>query len=305
MNEYLPTTPFDIYELNLLHLVVKHGSFTKAGEFAGLTQSAITRQIQGMESRLGLDLLERTTRSVKPTPAGEYLLQEASKILKTVEDSIQTLREQFGDAPKQVRVGVSRSISHAYLPGFFFSSQRNLPHVSTEVSHESSGEILRRLEAGELDLGVMCPPERLPKGLKITHRFRDDFTLIVPTTLETPSQVVKSWTAPWKLWAQQQRWLLIQDNSRTGQRMREWLSAQQLKIEPAMQMDNFDLVINLVLLGMGVGLVPQRALAPYANKKTLRRIPLAKKFSRELVVLMRRQQKPPEHLTQFVENILF
>jgi DNA-binding transcriptional LysR family regulator len=49
MNEYLATAPFDLYELHLFHLVAETGSFTKAGQRAGLTQSAITRQIGGME----------------------------------------------------------------------------------------------------------------------------------------------------------------------------------------------------------------------------------------------------------------
>ena len=51
MNDFLATTPFDIYELSLFRLVAQHGSFTKAAEIAGLTQSAITRQMQGMERR--------------------------------------------------------------------------------------------------------------------------------------------------------------------------------------------------------------------------------------------------------------
>ena len=46
MHQFLATTPFDLYELALFHLVVKHRSFTKAAETAGLTQSAITRQMQ-------------------------------------------------------------------------------------------------------------------------------------------------------------------------------------------------------------------------------------------------------------------
>lgn len=54
MHEYLSTTPFDLYELNLFHLVAKHCSFTKAAEIAGLTQSAVTRQMQGMENSLVL-----------------------------------------------------------------------------------------------------------------------------------------------------------------------------------------------------------------------------------------------------------
>jgi len=49
MNEFLATAPFDLYELFLFRLVVQEGSFTRAAQRAGLTQSAITRQIQGME----------------------------------------------------------------------------------------------------------------------------------------------------------------------------------------------------------------------------------------------------------------
>jgi DNA-binding transcriptional LysR family regulator len=78
-----------------------------------------------------------------------------------------------------------------------------------------------------------------------------------------------------------------------------------LKITPAMQMDNFDLIINLVALGMGVSLVPRRALALYARKKNIQQIRLAERFARDLVVLTRKSKSPPVHITQFVENILF
>ena len=54
VNQFLSKVPFDLYELALFHLVVKHRSFTKAAEIAGLTQSAITRQMQGVENSLGL-----------------------------------------------------------------------------------------------------------------------------------------------------------------------------------------------------------------------------------------------------------
>jgi DNA-binding transcriptional LysR family regulator len=56
---------------------------------------------------------------------------------------------------------------------------------------------------------------------------------------------------------------------------------------------------------MGVSFVPIRALALYGQKRNLARIPLAGKFEREVVVLMRRHRKQPEHLRNFVNNILF
>ena len=91
MNEFLTTAPFDIYQLHLFHLVLKHGSFTRAAEVVGITQSAITRQVQGMESGLGMALLERTTRSVKATPAGEFLNDEARKLVGDVDAMIQQM----------------------------------------------------------------------------------------------------------------------------------------------------------------------------------------------------------------------
>src|SRR6185503_11122589 len=109
MHEFLSTAPFDLYELSLFHLVVKHRSFTKAAEAAGITQSAITRQMQGMENSLGIDLLERTTRSVRVTLAGEFLFRESARLLGDVDQSLRRLKEEFANARKEVRIGVSRS----------------------------------------------------------------------------------------------------------------------------------------------------------------------------------------------------
>ena len=302
-HEYLATAPFDLYELHLFNLVVKHRSFTRAAEAAGLTQSAITRQMQGLENSLGLDLLERTTRSVRVTPAGEFLFRESSRMIGGVEATLQRLREEFGGARKVVRVGVSQTIGLAYLPGFFHANLRRAPEVACRVSSLASAEILSALPANDLDLGVLCPPSRLPSTVRVTHRFRDDFVLAVPVsdTQEAPPEKLRAL----KSWAERQNWLLIGDSSNTGQRLRRWLKLHGWKISPTMELDSFDLIINLVALGLGASFVPTRALALYGQKKTIQRVPLRERFSRELVVVSRRQRKMPEHLSKFIGNILF
>ena len=305
MHDFLATVPFDLYELSLFHLVVKHRSFTKAAELAGLTQSAITRQMQGMENSLGIDLLERTTRSVRATQAGEFLFGESAKLLGDVDQSLQRLKEDFGHARKEIRIGVSRSIGLAYLPGFFHANLRRATNVSYRVSYQSSGEILSALERNELDLGVICPPPRLPRTVSITHRFVDAFALVTATELaNTFGKLPKSKTTR-LAWLAKQSWLLLQESTNTGMELRKWMGRQGLKIEPAMQLDNFDLVITLVSLGMGVSFVPVRALALYGQKKSLARITLPEKFERELVVAVRRHRKQPDHLRNFVKNVLF
>src|SRR5438309_4065022 len=98
MHRFLSTVPFDLYELALFQLVVKHRSFTKAAELAGLSQSAITRQMQGVENSLGIQLLERTTRTVRLTSAGGFLYREAARLLGDVERSLDHLAREYAGA---------------------------------------------------------------------------------------------------------------------------------------------------------------------------------------------------------------
>src|SRR5690242_16706238 len=107
MNEFLAKTPFDLYELNLFHLVAKRGSFTKAGQEAGLSQSAITRQIRGMEDRLGVTLFERTTRHVNLTLAGARLFEKSDTLLAEVNGTLRELQSDFNLVPQTIRVGIS------------------------------------------------------------------------------------------------------------------------------------------------------------------------------------------------------
>jgi DNA-binding transcriptional LysR family regulator len=304
MNQFLNTAPFDLYELALFHLVVKHRSFTKAAEIAGLTQSAVTRQMQGVENSLGLQLLERTTRMVRVTPAGEYLFREAARMLGDVEQSLTHLQQEFAGARKEVRVDVSRTIGLAYLPGFFHANLRRFPQLGYRVTCQSSNEILAALEANEQDIGVLCPPSRLPKTLRVTHRFEDAFTLIVPKEL-APATNALSTPKTRIVWLKEQNWLLIEERSNTGQQLRAWMRRQGWPVEPTMQLDNFDLIINLVALGMGTSFVPIRALALYNKKRTLIRVPLPTRFTRQLFVVVRKHRKMPTHLEQFIANVLF
>src|SRR5688572_827527 len=142
MNDFLATAPFDLYELSLFHLVVKHRSFTKAAGVAGLTQSAITRQMQGMENSLGIDLLERTTRTVRITPAGEYLFRESARLLGDVDQALRRLKEDFGNTRKEIRLGVARSIGLAHLPGLLHANLRRAPSIGYRVSYQASADIL-------------------------------------------------------------------------------------------------------------------------------------------------------------------
>lgn len=307
MHESPSPVPFDIYELHLFRLVAQTGSFTRAGRLSGLTQSAITRQIQGIESRLGTALLARTTRRVQPTAAGQFLLEQSTRILGEMTYAARRLREDFADAPKTVGVGVSRTVGLSYLPGFFVGYQRRFPRVQLKVSHQSSPQLLAMLEARELDAALLCPPERLAGNFDVAHRFADEFVLVVPVGHALPmdgSTPLDPRTLS-DLLDKDQRWLLPDTGTNTGRRLRAWMDENGLRVRPAMELDSFDLIINLVGLGMGVAMVPHRALPLYVRQRKIRRVLLRPRFSRELVVLIHHELPPREHVRRFVESVLF
>ncbi|HCN30001.1 MAG TPA: LysR family transcriptional regulator [Verrucomicrobiales bacterium] len=303
MQEYLATKPFDLYTLHLFHLVVKHRSFTRAAREAGLSQSALTRQMQTLENRLGLDLINRTTRSVEVTEAGRHLAKEAGRIINGVADTLDGLQAAFGSVRPEVRVSVSRSLAMAHMPGLFHANHQRHPDVVCRINYQPSSAVLTALDANETDIGVLCPPSPLPASVRVTHRFNDRFDLIAPAVLGSAAPVKRA--GAFLGWLLEQPWLLMDSSTHTGSTLRRWMKMRKLDIQPVMELDSFDLIINLVSSGYGLAFVPHRALALYRRKESIMTLPMKVSFEREIVALTRKHRKLPAHIARFVENILF
>ena len=299
--------PVDLYGLGLLRLIAQHASITRAAAAAGLTQSALTRQVQGIEQRLGLALFERTTRAVRLTPAGEAFLRDTAAISRIMESALSRLGQEHLEAPREIRLGVSSSIALAHLPGLLHAHLRRSAQGKTIVEHLPSQQIIARLESGHLDVAVLCPPKRLPTTLMVTHEMADGFHLIAPAGLAVPAAAIKKKLWPVKLtsWLNEQSWLALNASSQTGQQLRRWLKIRGLTAAATMEPDNFDLTIHLVALGLGIGLVPRRAVTAFPRKHQLQRIVLPEEFSRRLAVIIPKLTRTPRHVAEFVGNILF
>lgn len=304
-HEFLAKRPIDLYGMHVFELVATLGSFTRASEMAGLSQSAVTRQIQGIEDRLGAQLFERTTRKVHLTDAGKQLLIEARKLNSTLDDSLRRFQETHVDGQKTLRVGFSRTIGLASLPGFLTPFHRGSPQVRLQVSHDTSENLEQALQEHRLDIAVIASPNRISSTLEVKHRFADEFELIVsvqhklpPGKTPYPAKSITSWLTAVP-------WIALSDGSHTGKGIRHWLKEEQIKIMPSMELDNFEIIIHLVAMGLGASLVPRRALAAYPRKHALLRVPLKHRFEREVVMLTRRQHTLPQQVQDLIESVLF
>ncbi len=304
-HEYLATRPVDLYGMHLFELVATLGSFTRAAEAAGLSQSAVTRQIQTMEDKLGVSLLERTTRKVALTEAGQSLVVEARRLNGTLEDSLRRFREEHVDAVKTVRVGFSRSIGLASLPGILFPFHRQSPHVRLQVSHEESSGLMAALLDHRLDIAVLASPKKLNIALEVRYHYTDEFELVTGAGGELPPAQAAYTPARLREWSAKQRWLMLNAKSNTGRQIAEWFKQHHWPSTPAMELDNFEIIIHLVALGLGASLVPRRALAAYPRKKAIMRLQLKQRYAREIVMVTRRSRILPMHVKELIDGVLF
>jgi len=299
----LPAIPLDLRELHLVRLVASQGGMTSAAGTAGLSQSALTRQIQLIEARLGVRLFDRTTRSVVLTPAGALLLKETQAVPGILESAMRRLREEVLGATREIRVGFSRSVCLAHLPGLLHGHVRRHPEVRTSISHLPASILIESTAGGRLDLAVLSPPARLPDSVQVLHRIEDRFVIVTPADRQAPDPREDPKT--WKTWAASQSWIVPPNGTRSRACIDDWWRAQGIDASAAMELDSFDTAIHLVALGLGTACVPRRALSTFSRKKRLKRINPLLPLTRELVVIAPKRESMPSHVREFVESILF
>ncbi|RYD46770.1 MAG: LysR family transcriptional regulator [Verrucomicrobiaceae bacterium] len=295
--------PLDLRELHLVRLVASQGGMTAAAKTAGLSQSALTRQIQLIEARLGVRLFDRTTRRVVLTPAGALLLKETQAVPGILESAMRRLREEVLGATREIRVGFSRSVCLAHLPGLLHGHVKRHPEVRTSISHLAASALIESIASGRLDVAILAPPARLPDSVEILHRIEDRFVIVAPAGRQVPEALEDP--DGWKAWAASQAWIVPPSGTRSRACIDDWWRAQEIVTSAAMELDSFDTAIHLVALGLGTACVPRRALSTFTRKKRLKRVNPPHPLTRELVVIAPKRESMPAHVREFVESILF
>ena len=141
----------DLGELAAFAVVAEERSFTRAAARLGISQSALSHSMRGLENRIGLQLLARTTRSVSPTAAGTALLQDLTPALERIERSLAEARKRRESPTGRIRLIIPRSATYMVLLPKLAQFARTYPEIVLEVT--SSNDSVD-LVAGKYDAGV-------------------------------------------------------------------------------------------------------------------------------------------------------
>lgn len=158
---------FELSQLRCFVAVAEELHFGRAAQRLNMTQPPLSRQVQLLERILGVVLLDRTSRSVRLTPAGRSFLIEAKRILRLAESAaLATRRIGKGDAGR-VAIGFTAASGYSFLPSLVDLARTRLPNVDLTLRELVSGEQVEALLTGRIDLGLVRPPLTRPEFDKV------------------------------------------------------------------------------------------------------------------------------------------
>lgn len=171
---------FTLDQIRCFVAVTEELHFGRAAERLRMTQPPLSRQIQRLESSLGVALLERDNRRVELTEAGRAFLDESRRILASVERAPAAAREVAAGRAGILRVGYTAASAYSVLGEILTLLDDELPRVRIELDELVTEQQKSAIADGSLDLGLARPPFD-PVQFASHLLVREDLLLAVPT----------------------------------------------------------------------------------------------------------------------------
>jgi LysR family transcriptional regulator, transcription activator of glutamate synthase operon len=243
----------DLRQLRYLVALAEEGSFTRAAASVHIAQPAVSQQIRRLEEELGLALVERTTRRVTLTDAGELLVIRARRVLSELEAAEKELQALSGMYAGHVTIGAMHTMGPVDLSLALALFTERHPNVQFTVREHSSEEMAEMLRVDELDLAFLSVTERIEShGLGLHQLVSEELVVLLPRSHPLGGR-------------REVRMAELADQHfisfRIGARLRELLmsAGRQARFEPRVTLESNDSqrVRQLVSRGLGVAILPR------------------------------------------------
>ncbi|MBA9063407.1 MAG: LysR family transcriptional regulator [Cupriavidus sp.] len=153
---------FDFSQLRCFAAVAEELHFGRAAARLNMTQPPLSRQIQVLERVLDVQLLERTSRTVRLTAAGRSFLPEAQRILRLAETATHVTRQVAAGRAGVLKFGFTAASAYDFLPRLVTALRRALPDVTLALREMVSKDQIEELLAGRIDAALVRPPVTHP-----------------------------------------------------------------------------------------------------------------------------------------------
>ncbi len=281
--------------------VVETQNLSRTADEMGLSQPAITKQIQALEDLYGVLLLERSGRKLKTTEAGETLYQCARDILKVMEKTDKAMEEVTESRRGSLFLGASNIPGEYILPQVIKGFKDNFPNIKILMDVADTEKIFSRVAEREIDVGVV--------GAWINTRkvdgfqwLEDELVVILPVShrLANREQINLHDLL-------EERWIFREKGSGTRKAVEDLLLSRGIRKESLnifMEAGSTEAALALVEAGTGLTVASSWTRRNVESHRGLKVVPLADTGARRsFYVIYPRQKVRRRSVEQFIEYI--
>lgn len=257
----------NLHHLELFHAVVQEGSVSRAATRLGTSQPSVSRQIRDLEESMGLALLERLPRGMRPTEAGATLFAHAQSIFAVRDQARQALRDRVDLSSGLLSVAASSTIGTYLLPSLLSKFQARYPGLNLRFEMGNTSQVESRLREGWIELGLV-------EG-GASHEFergvfgRDELVAVASKAF------FERWKMPRSLPGICQLPLILRETG-AGSRILLERIFQERGIQPTIlaTLDTAEAIVRFVEAGLGVTLLPRTVVAESIASGRLLQVPV-------------------------------
>lgn len=244
----------ELRELRTFEAVARYGNLTRAAQWLGLTQPAVSGQIQALEREVGLRLVERLPRGVVLTEAGQALLDYARRLMATEAEASAVMGEFRGQQAALLRLGATPTVAAYVLPDVLRRFRQAHPEVRIVAQVLSTPHVVEALRLRAVDAGLV---EAEPEGgdLVVTPFLEDELILVVPAAHPWAGRasIANANLAGAAL-------VTREPGSGTRAMLDEALGQLGLRLRPVAELGTVEAIKNAVAAGLGVAFLSRLAV---------------------------------------------
>ena len=273
--------------------ITRHKSVAAAAREIGLTAAAAGQQIQQLEKEMGLELFDRTKRSLTLNTHGRSLIEPIQEIVARYEALRSNMQSNLSGT---IVLGALVSSLMGAFGKTLNEIKHNYPELEIKLIAGLSSNFLDQLLEGTLDAAIVTEsPYTLPQSLKWTELYKEPMILIYPNTISSRKKDLKN-IAP------NLPFIRFERNTWTGHLVDQTIKSNKLSIQDGMELNSVEAIIELVRQGLGYSIVPQLANISWSNDRQLRIEELPGKTIYRKVGLLERKKHTRQNVTQVIKQ---
>jgi LysR family transcriptional regulator, transcriptional activator of the cysJI operon len=281
--------------------LVETRSFSQAAERNFVTQSAVSQQVRGLETKFKRRLLERVRgrRELHLTQAGEAFYRASREVLLAYAGLEESMRSLSGAVDGTVRVATVYSVGLHELPPVVREFMAQYPRAKIDLEYSRTTRVVRDVLGGAVDLGVVAYPEKR-RGLEIIPLGGDRLVLIC-----RPEHALARRKKLRAEDLQGQNFVLFERDIPTRRATDRILRTHGVTIQRVAEFDNIETIKRAVEVGLGVAIVPRPSVLDEQRGGQLAVVPLVEpEWHRSIGVIHRSDRSLSTAARKFVELLL-